>query len=138
MKWLWNNDIFLIQFGAAVLGFGIFCAALSSMGLGPLFHIAYSGSFTVGGILFLCGSIIFCLRFGVKSAPKTVMGLALSVQALMAIPFFLHSWFDYHLRLYLPLVRLMVSGLWFLTLEMAALLLLIGLIRFFFYNPLRS
>src|ERR1700730_7623760 len=104
MKWLWNNNLVLIQLGAAILGLGFVCAFLTFLGFGVLFHIAYLGSFTVGGISFFCGAILFCLRFGARSDPQKVIYFSLFAQALLLIPaFLLHDRIDFYLRLYGPL-----------------------------------
>jgi hypothetical protein len=139
MRWLWNNNVAVIQFGAVLVCVGFVCALLAFIGLGLFFHVAYLGSVTIGTISILCGLIIFCLQFGVKSDPKKVISLSLTVQGLMAISFFgLHDLVNFYARLYSPLIALSIDGLWFVSIEMAALLLLIGLIRLLFYNRRQS
>jgi len=135
MKWLWNNSIDLISGGAVFIGVALVCAFFAYEGFGLIFHIAYLGSVTLGAISFLCGSIIFCLRFGVRSDPNKVIIISLFAQLLLFIPsYLLQSQVNVYLRLYSPLVRLIVGGLWFVSAQMASILLLIGLIRRFYYN----
>jgi hypothetical protein len=139
MKWLWNNNVSLIRWGAGLVGVGFVCAFFASLGFGRLFHAMYLSGLAVGAFSIFCGTIIFCLKFGVRSDPKKVIALSVLVQGLMAISLFLlHDMVDFYARLYSPLIGLALGGLWFVTIEMAALLLLIGLIRLFFYKHRQS
>jgi hypothetical protein len=139
VKYLWNNSVDLIAGGAVLIAFAFVCAFLAHEGLGLIFHIAYLGCITVGGIFLLCGAILFGLRFGVKSEPSKVILVALFAQALLAIPvLLLHRQINFYLRLYGPLAGLIAGGLAFVSIEMASLLLLIGLIRRFYYERPQS
>ncbi len=135
MRYLWNNSVDLIAGGAVLIAFALVCAFLAHVGLGLIFHIAYLGSITLGGIFFVCGVVIFCLRFAVQSGPGKVILVALFAQFFLLIPLFvLQTQGKFHLHRYGPQIELIVSGVWVLSAQMASLLLLIGLIRRFFYN----
>jgi hypothetical protein len=139
MKWLWNNNVALVRWGAGFVALGFVCAFFAFLGFGSLFHAMSFSGFAVGAFSILCGAIFFCLKFGVRSDPKRVIGLSVFVQGLMAISLFLlHDMVDFYARLYSPLIGLALGGVWFVTIDMAALLLLIGLIRLFFYKHRQS
>jgi hypothetical protein len=139
MKWLWNNNIVLIYCGAGLIGLGFASALFALLGFSTFFHSFSLGSLSAGLTSILCGLIIFCLQFGVRSNPKKVIAFALSAQGLLGICLFLfHASIDFYSRLYSPWVGFIFGGLWFVSIEMAALLLLIGLIRLFFYTPRQS
>jgi hypothetical protein len=136
MRWLWNNNVVLIYSGAGLIGLGFVFAVFALLGLASIFRVFALGSLSAGIISILCSLIILSLQFGVRSSPKKVIGFSLATQGLMAISFFfLHSRVDYYSRLYSPWIGLILGGLGFVSIEMATLLLLIGLIRLFFYNP---
>jgi hypothetical protein len=139
MKWLWNNNIILIYSGAGLIGLGFASALFALIGFSTIFHLFSLGSLTTGLISILCGLIIFCLQFGLRSNSKKVIAFALLAQGLLGISFFLfHASIDFYSRLYSPWVGFIFGGLWFVSIEMAALLLVIGLVRLFFYTPRQS
>jgi len=139
MHWLWNNNVSLICWGAGFVSVGLVCALFAFVGFGALFHAMLLSFLGVGTLSIVCGTIIFCLKFGVRSDPKKVIGISVLVQVITAISFFrLHDLVDFYARLYSPLIGLAVGSLGFVSIEMAALLLLIGLIRLFFYNHRQS
>ena len=81
MKWIWNNNIVLLNFGAGLIGIGFVFALFALVGFRSIFYTLAVGSTAAGLVSILCGLIIFSLQFGVRSAPKKVIACAIAVRS---------------------------------------------------------
>ncbi len=139
MRWIWKNAIVLLNYGAGLIGLGFVFALFALVGFRSIFYALSVGSTTVGVLSILCALIIFCLQFGVRSAPKKVIACAFAVQVIMSISYFtFYKSINFYSRLYSLWIGIILGGLGFVMMEMAVLLLVIGLIRLFFYTPRQS
>jgi len=139
MKWIWNNTVVLLNYGAGLIGLGFVFALFAFVGIRSIFYALSVSAITAGLLSILCGLIIFCLKFGVRSKPKRVIACAFAVQVIMSISYFtLYKPINFYSRLYSLWIGIIVGGLGFVMMEMAVLLLVIGLIRLFFYTPRQS